>query len=426
MTPEHEVIGQILQKPSLLAECDLTPAEFISEQNQEIFSVIMDLSNAGISIDVFSVSDELRRKTSRDWLQVVGEIQNKIGYLHFPAQVNHVRNNGRLVAAKRILAATNFGLDNKDISVVDECIKQLMELNAAKNKYLHNVDDCITGAMDHIEKAMSTKGSLGLDTGLTELNTALGGFHDTDLIVVGARPAMGKTAFMMNCAVAGARSGPVLVISAEQGFQQIGLRLLSIVGSVDSQKVRAADLDEGEWSDLSKSVITTRKLPIYVYDEPSPTISGVIRVARALKYQRNIRAIYVDYIQRIDSASRGQRRMDAVGEVTRALKSLARELEIPVIALAQVKREVESRNGDARPSMGDLADSSEIEKEADAIMTLYRDEVYKPDTDQKGVAEIILCKNRHGPTGKIRALWRGRYMQFKDISHNSGAGDFYG
>lgn len=419
MTPEIEVIGQILVKPSLLADCSLTALDFVSEQHQEIYGTILAMSAANTAIDPISVSDELQRKTYRDWLPVVGEIANKANFYNFSQQVKHVKENGKLINSRRILNNALIALENKDTSGIDVCIRDLMALESTSKKHLHSMDDCLSAAIDKIEKTMESDGLLGVTTGLTALDESLGGFHDTDFIVIGARPAMGKTAFMLNCALSAARSGPVLVFSGEQGMEQVGQRTLSIVGGVSSQKIRTANFGD-DWHQLTSSMVLARKLPMEVYDESAPSINTIIRVSRQVKYQRNIRAIYVDYIQRVESSGKYQNKRDAVGEIAKSLKTLAKELQIPVIALAQVNREVEKRP-DKRPTMSDLSDSSEIEKEADVVMTLYRDEVYDKESPEKGIAEVLIAKNRHGPTGQIKAIWRSEFMQFKDMASYSGA-----
>ena len=239
-----------------------------------------------------------------------------------------------------------------------------------------------------------------------------GGFHDTDLIVVGARPAMGKTALLLNFMLnADVSSG---FISTEQSSMQVGLRLMCIQGGVNGSKLRSGNFNENDWSAVNSSMAYLSQKNIFIDEETRPTIAEVSRQARRWKQQYGIKALWVDYIQRIEGTDSRAPKVERVEEVVKGLKSLARELELPVVALSQVNRNVDART-DKRPSMGDLSDSSAIEKEADQVIMLYRDEVYNDKTDSPGVAELIIEKNRHGPTNYIRLGWTGENFRFKEF-----------
>jgi replicative DNA helicase len=240
----------------------------------------------------------------------------------------------------------------------------------------------------------------------------LGGAHDSDLVIVGARPAMGKTALLLNFMLA--HSLPCGLISAEQPYDQMGGRVLSIRGRVDAEKMRSGRFDTSDLRKLEGAVGDLVDRTCLIYDRSSPTIADVARMARKWKQQNGIRALYVDYVQRIEHSTTSNKanKTERVGEVVRGLKNLARDLEIPVIALAQVNRQADGR----QPGMGDLADSSEIEKEADQIITLFRPAVHDENADP---AEAILSveKNRHGPTGIVKAAWLAQTMRFENYAH---------
>ena len=237
--------------------------------------------------------------------------------------------------------------------------------------------------------------------------------HPDSLYITDGYVVTHNTALMLNLALAAKE--PVGIISAEQGHEQMGLRLISIEGSLDSQKLRTGGFYDEEWDTLRKAVRRLTERNIRVNDEPGISISGIIRQARDWKFKYGIKALYVDYLQKIRATDKRMKRHEQVGEVAGLLKNLARELEIPVVALAQVNRECEKRPN-KRPLNSDLADASEIEKEADEILFLYRDEVYNPDSPDKGIAEIDISKNRHGPTGTVRCVFVGKFMQFKEIA----------
>jgi len=241
--------------------------------------------------------------------------------------------------------------------------------------------------------------------------------HPSSLYITDGYTVTHNTAFLFCSALA--NDVCTGIISAEQGHAQAGLRFISISGSVHSQNMRSANLSEAEWSRVSAGTINAQKKNIFLNDEPGISITGLIKQARLWKFNNNLQILFVDYIQKIKGTNPNAKKYEQVTEVVGALKQLARELDIPVVALAQVKRDVDTRS-DRRPKLGDMSDASEIEKEADAIFTLYRDEVYNQDTMDKGIAEIDAVKNRHGPTGTIRCLFEGKYFQFKDFPTRAG------
>lgn len=417
MTPEIEVVGQILMNQSKLQSCDLKPDDFINTQYRDIYVECLEMAKDRIAIDPISVAERLETKTGQNWIGICGEVANK-AFCHstFDQQVEKVRRNGQLTVAKDLLSACLYDIERtKSIEPVDRLMQEIMRIAKTRNNHTTNLQDAIVKAAQHLEEVSERKGLPGLTTGLKEVDGLLGGFHKTDLIVVGARPAMGKTALLINFALAGAKEVPVGFVSAEQGSMQIAIRALSIEGSIDSMKMRNASFSGDEWSKLLNAGAALKGRDIQIYDEPGMSISGIVKQAREWKFKHNIQALYVDYIQKIEPLNKFQSKPQQVGEIAGALKNLAKELNIPIVALAQVSRDCEKRDN-KRPGNGDLADSSEIEKEADEIITIYRDEVYNINSNDKGIAELLVCKNRHGATGVIRTVWNGPFMQFKDLS----------
>ena len=248
-------------------------------------------------------------------------------------------------------------------------------------------------------------------SGLQKLDRALGCFRNGDLIVFGARPSIGKTAVMLNFALSAKK--PVGIISTEQGRVQMGARTMSIDSRVSLHKQRTAALDKSDWQNMTKCLSKMRDVKAWLNDKPSATINDILRQARKWKQLHNIGALYVDYIQHIPGDNRIPRHLQVESTVV-ALKNLARELDIPVVALAQVNRKVEDRT-DKRPFMSDLKDSGSIEQEADQIALIYRDEVYNDPSPLQGIIEFNIAKNRHGPIGKLDAVWLGEYLLVKDI-----------
>ena len=412
---EQGIISCLLEKNSLMQNCDLTGNQFAHESLGEIYDTISQLINGGQIADIVTIGD-LMRGHRQDHLSIVVDIaKNTFASISgFDSYIKIIGRSFKTRTAKYIAHSLQYSLDeNGDLGAIDKAISDLMAIDTSKAKHSHTMDECVKAAVSSVEKAFEANGVVGISTGLKDLDDALGGFHKSDLIVIGARPAMGKTALLLNMANS-VKSEGCGIISSEQSHEQAGLRFIGMNGSVDGQKMRTGKMEEDDWPKLTLGVTSTLGRPCYLNDEPGISITRLIKQAREWKFKYDIKVLFVDYIQKIKGSDPKRNRYEQVTEVTGALKNLARELDIPVVALAQVKRDVDSRE-DERPRMGDMSDASEIEKEADIIMTMYRDEVSNPDTEYKGVCELDVCKNRHGPIGIVRAHFIGRYMQFKDL-----------
>ncbi len=412
---EQEVIACLMKKNSLMQNCELTANQFEHEALGEIYGTINQLINCGQVADIVTIGD-LLRGNKQDHLRIAIEI-SKTEYTRFNAFESYtkiINKEFKKRTAINIATYLQYALSEEDdLTAIDSAISDLMSIDTSKANYSHSLDDAVSAGLEIIETAFETKGIVGISTGLQALDDSLGGFHPTDLIVIGARPAMGKTALLLNLANSVKES--MGIISAEQGHAQAGLRFISMNGSVDSQKMRTGALEEDDWPKLTAAVVNLKGRQCYLNDEPGINITKLVKQAREWKFKYNIKILFVDYIQKINGSDPRRNKTEQVTEVTGTLKNLTRELNIPVVALAQVKRDVESRPN-RRPGMGDMSDASEIEKEADIIMTMYRDEVYNPETQYKGICELDVCKNRHGPIGVINTVFIGKYMQFKDLN----------
>lgn len=403
----------LLTNPDQIPLCDLSPDEFSSTNMAEIYRAIESLNNQGLQVDLIQAADYLRKTTDRDWFPMLAGIAKAIhttsDVVGYAAIVR--RANERRKAA--YIGQTLAGDANLD-GAIDTAIRDLMALSLPGARRQYDMKTTLKLSMTEIEAAHEGLRK-GISTGLVDLDSKLGGLHNGDLVVIGARPAMGKTAFLLNMALAASAQGhSVGVFSGEQDIIQMGQRLLAIQGRVPIMRMRNGDMKEEDFPKLSAAVHALKDRNFITDDTPSPSLSHVVRSARSWKYGSGIGVLFIDYLQRMDT-DKTQKRFDAVGDNVRGLKNLARELNIPVVVLAQVGRQVEKRD-DKRPGMGDLSDSSEIEKEADQIFMLYRDEVYNEDTSEIGIAEILIDKNRHGPTGYIKAIWRGEVLRFENMA----------
>lgn len=410
------MIGGLLLDNSKIADIDLTPFDFCDAGMGQIFAAMRALESKNHPFDIYTVPEELSRATGRDWTVTVATIRkNSVSAVNVHLYAQAVKRFRRNRDARAIAQQLQKDVGQDD-GAIDRAIAELMALDTQAKQTTHSMREVMRQSVDYIDVVHRKGGTItGIQTGLKDLDFQIGGYQDSDLLVLGARPAMGKTGFLLSSALA--CDVPAAILSAEMSAMQLGLRAISSDGKVDSQLLRTANLDETDWPKINAAVKRLADLPVWVDDRSSPTIAEVQRWARKMKQKHGIKILFVDYLQRLKGNNPRMGRIDQVGEIVLGLKSLAKELNIPVVALAQVNRDVEKRP-DKRPQMGDLANSSEIEKEADEIVMLYRDEVYNEDSPDKGIAEFIFEKNRHGPTGTVRAAWIPQYMLFADLAVN--------
>lgn len=412
---EQQILFVLIQEPHLLSETGLTREHFSAEQNARIFEASQSITAAGGIADIITIAEHLEKQYRQIDMGYFHEVASKaVGTSKNLAKYCQIlKNKYRKTKAQEVALSLQMNLEEGlDSDPIQTAIRDLMAIDQADINYEHTFRDAARSALEMIDAAMKCEGLIGITTGLTDLDESIGGYHDTDLVVIPARPAMGKTAFLLSSLhKCGVSAG---VISAEQDKTQVGLRLISMQGGVNSQKLRTAHLDESEWSRVSAGTIALQNMEGAINDKPGINIIEICAQARKWKYDRDIKILFVDYIQKIKGSNQKLSRTEQVTEVVGALKNLAKELQIPVVALAQVNRECEKRQ-DKRPMASDIADASEIEKEADVIMTLYRDEVYNEHTNDQGIAEINVVKNRHGPIGVVKCQFIGEFFQFKDF-----------
>ena len=395
---EREYLACCMRNPDMLTDLAVKSDHFESPMNRLIYQTMMEY---GQSFDAVLINQKLFQRGEREAAARVLDIMNDCTGIQANAAkyAVEIRNNHRKRMTQEIL------LDGLETLDTGKIVRSLMELDQQETNHEITIKQAMAQALQDMEQA--SEGIRGITTGLADLDKHLGGWHKGDLCVIGARPAMGKTAlllhFAQSCGV------PLGLVSAEQPAYQIAQRHVASIG-----KVRLSDLRQGKVGEHeTKAVITAnhRLKDYWIYDRSAPTIDEIVKVARRWKHKHDIQVLFIDYIQRIQG--KGKARHEQVGDVVRSLKTLARDLSIPVVALAQVARQVEARDN-KRPGMGDLSDSSEIEKEADQIITMYRDEVYNNNTDEPGICELKVCKNRHGYTGTVVARWIGEHVSFAD------------
>ncbi len=422
---EQAVLGGLMLDPRSYDRIAdrLSESDFYRRDHAMIFRAIGDLTSQREAADAVTLADWFEAKGIAE---LVGGSRYILELANTTPSAANIGSYARIVRAKSQLrlvidAATNacamaFDPDAEPAVVVDGAVRALMGIGKAHTDHEMTMREALRRLSDRMVKLHASGGALpGIPSGIAELDDKLGGFQEGDLILIPARPSMGKTSLLgFSVAHAASKGFPVGLISGEQPGEQIALRLVSARSKIDAHRIRNAHLEDHEWPRLTNANADLAVLPLWIYDRSAPTIDELKRVARKWKQDHSIRALYVDYAQRIEG--KGRTRYEQVSEVARELKTLARDLNIPVIALAQVGRDVEKRN-DKRPGLGDISDSGELEKEADQVVMLYRDDYYHAESADKGIAELIVEKNRHGATGVVKVGWDAAHMDFYDLAN---------
>lgn len=424
---EAQVLAAMLIDPNCIETVStmLRAEDFYRREHREVFDAVMRQSGKGQPTDAVTLGDVVpeHRAYLFDLARNAFSAANVKGYA---GMVRDKALRRSLIEFGTRLAGDAFGNDAETPNLIADTIGALMRMQKTEAKAEYTLRDAMSLAYKAAQEAKELGGAIpGIPSGLSKLDHLLGGWHDGDLIVMGARPAMGKTAMLVKFALA--CGVPCGIISAEQPAIQIGARAMAAQSHVDASKFRNGAFDDEDIGRLMRAVSELVTHPCMIYDRSSPTIADVFRMARKWRQNDDMRCLFVDYVQRIEASNADRRtpKHERVGEVVRGLKTLARDLEIPVFALCQVGRQVEART-DKRPGMGDMSDSSEIEKEADQILTLYREAVY---FDEGGVnernrpvrphvAEINVEKNRHGPCGFVECVWVPDSMRFENMGND--------
>ena len=426
---ERSVLGSVMQSKEALFDVLelLTPEDFYSEINKEIFSAVRELNKESSPVDALTVSEELKKRKT---LEMVGG-RTYVASLttmapstaNASAYAKIIKENAilrRLIAVSSDIVDKSYQKKTDAAHVLDyaeQGIFDIARLNQKKD--FTPLKDIVWTNMDEIDRMAGIDGSLtGLTTGFADLDARTSGLQKSDLIILAARPSMGKTAFVLNIAQNAAIKGgaKVLIFSLEMSKEQLGQRLLSIASCVELSKLKTGDLSRGDWEDLNIAIDRLSNAEIYIDDTPGISVMEMKNKCRRLKAEKGLDLVIVDYLQLMSFEGKSEGRQQEVSTLSRLLKQLAREMECPVIVLSQLSRAVEQRM-DHRPQLSDLRESGAIEQDADIVMFLYRDEYYNPETTEKpNTCEVIIAKQRNGPTGSLDLAWLGKYTKFADRS----------
>lgn len=433
MEAEQSVLGSMLIAPDSwdkVAEI-VTETDFYNRSHQTIFSGILRLLSNNKPVDLITVSEELE---SHDQLEeaggfaYLGELsKNTPSAANVVAYAEIIRERAvtrELIGAAHEIAEVGYNPEGRDsteiLDLAETKVFEIAEKRTGENEGPRNVEAVLGKTIDRLEALIKTnKEVTGVSTGYTDLDKKTSGLQSSDLIIVAARPSMGKTTFAMNlCENAMLlEDKPVLVFSLEMPSEQIMMRMLASLSRVDQTKIRTAQLDDEDWARMSNTMAMLKdKDNLFIDDASGLTPMDVRTRARKLARDRGgISLIMIDYLQLMRVPSLSENRTLEIAEISRSLKALAKELEVPVVALSQLNRSLEQR-ADKRPVNSDLRESGSIEQDADLIMFIYRDEVYHENSELKGISEIILGKQRNGPIGTVRLTFQGQYSRFDNYA----------
>ncbi|MGP4081310.1 replicative DNA helicase [Pseudalkalibacillus sp. R45] len=425
---EQAVLGAVFLEPEALTTATelLMPEDFYRAGHQRIFSVMVDLSEKGEPIDLVTVTSELQ---DRKLLEEVGGVSYLSDLANSVPTAANIEYYGQIVEEKSLLrrlirtatdiAANGYSREDEVEQILNEAEKNILAVAQRKNTgVFKSIKDVLVQAYDNIEMLQNKKGDItGIPTGFVELDRITAGFQRNDLIIVAARPSVGKTAFALNIAqnVATKTDENIAIFSLEMGAEQLVMRMLCAEGNIDAQRLRTGDLQSEDWQKLTMAMGSLSNAGIYIDDTPGVRVSDIRAKCRRLKQEKGLGMILIDYMQLIlGSGKSGENRQQEVSEISRSLKGLARELEVPVISLSQLSRGVESRQ-DKRPMMSDIRESGSIEQDADIIAFLYRDDYYDKESENKDIIEIIIAKQRNGPVGTVELAFVKEYNKFVNL-----------
>ena len=434
---EQSVIGAIFLEPQALITAAelLMPEDFYRIAHQKIFDTMISLSDKGQAIDVVTVTEELSAKKELEdvggisyLMEIANSVPTAANIVHYARIVEEKALLRRLIRVATSIVEDGYAREDEVEALLSEAEKKMMEVSNRKNAGdFRHIKDVLVETYDNIELLHTRKGDVtGIPTGFRDLDKMTAGFQRNDLIILAARPSVGKTAFALNVAqnVATKTDENVAIFSLEMGAEQLVMRMLCAEGNIDAQVMRTGALEAEDWRKLTMAMGSLSNAGIFIDDSSGIRVNEIRSKCRRLQQEHGLGMIIIDYLQLISGSGRaGENRQQEVSEISRSLKGLARELKVPVIALSQLSRGVEQRQ-DKRPMMSDLRESGSIEQDADIVSFLYREDYYDKETENQNIIEIIIAKQRNGPTGTVSLAFAKEYNKFVNIDwsqHESAA-----
>lgn len=424
---EQSVISSMLMDADAITTASeiLTGDDFYNKQLGILFETMVEMQNAGIAVDPVTLQDRLKEK---DVSPDVCNMEFLMNLMSVEVVSTFIRQHATIVKEKSVLrkmikvneeiAGACYAEKEKLETILEDAEKKIFEMSQ-----MRNTGDCVPirqivyNALDKIDKASKQKGYVtGVATGFIDLDYQTAGMQPSDLVLIAARPSMGKTAFALNIAqhVAFRDNKCVAIFSLEMSKEQLINRMFSLESNVDASKLRTGQLADNEWERLLESADDIARSNLIIDDTPSISVAELRSKCRKFKAERGLSMIIIDYLQLMSGSGKSESHQLEIAEISRGLKAVAREMNVPVLALSQLSRQVEQRP-DHRPMLSDLRDSGAIEQDADVVMFIYRDDYYHPDTERKGISEIIIAKQRNGQVGTIELVWLAEYTKFANF-----------
>ena len=424
---EQSVIGSmIMDKDAIITASEILITEdFYQNQYGVLFDAMVELYNEGQPVDLVTLQNRLKEKELPPELSSLEFIRDLVTAVPTSANVKYYANIVKEKATLRKLIKITEGITNECYlgkesvdAILEDTEKKVFDIvqNKSSGDFV-SIDKIVLKSLESIEAASKSKGSVtGVATGFYDLDYRTAGLQPSDLILVAARPSMGKTAFVLNIAehVAVKNHLTTAIFSLEMSKDQLVKRMLAMNSKVDSQAIRSGELKDEDWTKLVESVKTIGNSKLIIDDTPGISISELRSKCRKYKLEHGLGLVIIDYLQLMTGNRKSESRQQEVSEISRSLKALAREINAPIIALSQLSRAVEQRP-DKRPMLSDLRESGAIEQDADVVMFIYRDDYYNHDTEEPGVAEIIIGKQRNGPTGTVKLGWQAQFTKFVNL-----------
>ena len=425
---EQSVIGSMFIDAEAIAAAteQISGEDFYNRQYGVVFDTIVELNNEGKPIDFVTLQDRLRSKedvppevSGLDFLtNLIAAVPTSANIKYYAGIVAEKATLRRLIRTNEEIANTCYSGKESLDTILESTESKINEVVQKKNvKEFVPIRTVVMNAMNKIEKASKLHGTVtGIATGFIDLDYRTAGMQPSDLVLIAARPSMGKTAFVLNVVdyVSVRKNLPCMVFSLEMSKEQLVNRLLAMESHVDSQNMRTGNLKDEDWTKLVEGADIIGKSNLIIDDTPGISIAEMRSKCRKYKLEHNLGIIMIDYLQLMSGSGKSDSRQQEISDISRSLKALARELNVPVIALSQLSRAVEQRP-DHRPMLSDLRESGAIEQDADVVMFIYRDDYYHKDTEKKDIAEIIIAKQRNGPIGTVELVWLPRYTQFVNM-----------
>ncbi len=422
---EQSVLGCILLDSNSLATVagTIKPDDFYLTQNKIIYEAMLELWNMGEAVDVIMLTKKLGNQLEAvggySYLAQLGiivpTVQNIKAYIKIIKDKSMLR---KLIGVASKISKLGYESDD-DISVVLDTAEQHM-YDLLENREIDgfsHIRDVLAESFDKLEQLAINKGQIaGVPTGFRDLDKITNGFHGSELIIIAARPAMGKTSFALNIAQYAALHArvPVAVFNLEMSKEQLGSRIIWSEAMVDGEKLRNGNIGDNDWPAIASAIGELSNAPLYIDDSAMMTVTDIRAKCRKLKLEKGLGMVVIDYLQLMSGSKKSENRQQEISEISRSLKVLAKELDVPVIALSQLSRATATRT-DHRPMLSDLRESGAIEQDADIVMFLHRPEYYDENTEKKGIAECIIEKHRNGATGTIDLRWIGEFTKFKTL-----------